>query len=47
LSASNAGEALRPEGAVARLLTDVLPNAPDADKDAGLFKVPRVITHGG
>jgi hypothetical protein len=24
-----------------------LANAPDADKDAGLFKVPRVITHGG
>ena len=28
-------------------IADVLANAPDADKDAGLFKVPRVITHGG
>ena len=27
-------------------IADVL-NAPDADKDAGVFKVPRVITHGG
>jgi aspartyl-tRNA(Asn)/glutamyl-tRNA(Gln) amidotransferase subunit C len=28
-------------------IADVLANAPDADKDGGLFKVPRVITHGG
>ena len=28
-------------------IADVLANAPDADKDAGLFKVPRVITHSG
>jgi aspartyl-tRNA(Asn)/glutamyl-tRNA(Gln) amidotransferase subunit C len=28
-------------------IADVLANAPDADKDTGLFKVPRVITHGG
>jgi len=28
-------------------IAEVLANAPDADKDAGLFKVPRVITHGG
>jgi aspartyl-tRNA(Asn)/glutamyl-tRNA(Gln) amidotransferase subunit C len=28
-------------------IADVLANAPDADKDAGLFKVPRVITHRG
>jgi aspartyl/glutamyl-tRNA(Asn/Gln) amidotransferase C subunit len=28
-------------------IADVLANAPDADQDAGLFKVPRVMTHGG
>jgi len=27
-------------------VADVLANAPDAAKDAGLFRVPRVITHG-
>ena len=28
-------------------VADALANAPDAAKDAGLFKVPRVIAHGG